>query len=130
MKQTTIVLILLSAAILISLAGMPAGASNQIAEREGLQCTVCHAKPGSKRLNDRGKYYEEMRTLDGYDEVIAAFSECTACHAGKPGSKKLTDRGRAFSFAVRDMEGLRQWLMESHPLMRGEPGQQPRTEPP
>ncbi|MFL6199331.1 MAG: hypothetical protein ACJ76J_09155 [Thermoanaerobaculia bacterium] len=126
MKRTTIFLILLSTAVLISLAGMPAGASNKIAQQEGLQCTVCHDKPGSKLLTDRGKYYEEMRTLDGYDEVVAAFSECTACHVSKPGSKKMTDKGRAFAFAVRDMEGLKQWLRESHPLMRGEPGQPPR----
>ena len=123
MKRTTIFLILLASAVLVSLAGMPAGASNQIAEREGLQCSVCHQKPGSKRLTDRGMYYGEMRTLEGYDEVVAAFSECTACHVGKPGSKKLTSRGRAFQFAVRDMEGLRLWLRESHPLLRGEPGQ-------
>lgn len=125
MKRTTIFLILLVSAVLVSLAGMPAGASNQIAEREGLRCTVCHTRPGSKKLTDRGKYYEKLRTLDGYDEVIAAFSECTACHVNKPGSKKLTDRGRAFSFAVRDMEGLRLWLLQSHPLLRGEPEQPP-----
>lgn len=122
MKRTTIFLILLASAIAISLAGMPAGASNKIAQSEGLQCTVCHDKPGSKLLTDRGVYYEKMRTLDGYDEVVAAFSECTACHVNKPGSKKMTDRGRAFAFAVRDMEGLKQWLRESHPQMRGEPG--------
>lgn len=123
MKRITIFLVLLLTAVLVSLTGLPAGASNQIAEREGLQCTVCHDKPGSKLLTDRGKYYEEMRTLDGYDEVVAAFSECTACHVSKPGSKKMTDRGRAFGFAVRDMEGLKQWLRETHPQMRGEPGQ-------
>lgn len=123
MKRTTIFLILLSAAVLVSLAGLPAGASNKIAAEEGLQCTVCHDKPGSKLLTDRGKYYEEMRSLDGYDEVVAAFSECTACHVNKPGSKKLTQRGRNFELAVRDMEGLRQWLKESHPPMRGEPEQ-------
>jgi cytochrome c553 len=122
MKRTTIFLTLLLAAILVSLAGSPAGASKRIAELEGQQCTVCHARPGSKRLNDRGIYYEKMRTLDGYDEVIAAFSECTACHVNKAGSKKLTDRGRTFAFAVRDMEGLKQWLRESHPQLRGEPG--------
>lgn len=126
MKPTTIFPILLLAAILVSLAGLPAGASNRIAEQEGLQCTVCHDKPGNKRLTDRGLYYEKMRSLDGYDEVIAAFSECTACHVTRPGSKKLTDRGRVFAFAVRDMEGLKQWLRESHPQLRGEPGQQQR----
>lgn len=126
MKRTTIFLILLSTAVLISLAGMPAGATNKIAQQEGLRCTVCHDKPGSKLLTDRGKYYEEMRTLDGYDEVIAAFSECTACHVSKPGSKKMTDRGKAFKFAVRDMEGLKQWLRESHPQLRGDPEQPPR----
>jgi len=55
-----------------------------------------------------------------------AFSECTACHVTRPGSKKLTDRGRVFAFAVRDMEGLKLWLRESHPQLRGEPGQQHR----
>jgi hypothetical protein len=119
MKRTTILLIAILAAVLAILPGLPAGASNKIAQLEGLQCTTCHAKPGSRLLTDRGKYYEVRRSLDGYDEVIAAFSECTGCHVSKPGSKKLTETGKAFALVVKDMEGLRLWLAENHPKPRG-----------
>jgi len=101
-----------------ALGGGQAQASNKIAKKESLQCTVCHDKPGSKLLTDRGKYYEEMRTLDGYNEVILAFSRCTSCHVKKPGSKELTERGQAYAFVAHDMEGLRQWLRENHPLLK------------
>jgi hypothetical protein len=120
MKRTTIFLILLLTAVLVSTLGAPAGASNKIAQRENLQCTVCHDKPGSRLLTDRGKYYEVMRTLDGYDEVIAAFSECTACHVSKPGSTKLTERGKQFQLVVQDMQGLRRWVAENHPLLKSQ----------
>lgn len=100
--------------------GGQAQASNKIAGKEGLACTVCHDKPGSKLLTDRGKYYEEMRTLDGYDEVVVAFSQCTSCHVKKPGSKELTERGQRYAWMVNDMEGLRQWLRENHPLLKGD----------
>jgi hypothetical protein len=101
--------------------GGQARASNQIAQKEGLACTVCHDKPGSKLLTDRGKYYEEMHTLNGYDDVVVAFSKCTSCHEKKPGSKLLTERGERYKWVVNDMEGLRQWLRENHPVVRREP---------
>lgn len=90
-------------------------ASNEIAEREDLVCTTCHDKPGSKLLTDRGKYYELMRSLDGYDEVTQVFGECTTCHVRKPGSVKLTQTGRLFQRLVDDMAGLRIYLKEQHP---------------
>ena len=65
-------------------------------KQEGLSCTVCHDKPGSKLLTDQGKYYETMRTLAGFDELKATFGACTSCHVTKPGSKKLTAKGKEF----------------------------------
>jgi len=95
--------------------GDRAQASNQIAQKEGLPCTTCHDKPGSKLFTDQGKYYEEMHTLKGYDDVVVAFSKCTSCHEKKPGAKRLTERGERYKWVVNDMEGLRQWLWENHP---------------
>jgi cytochrome c553 len=92
-------------------------ASNQIARQEGLVCTVCHDKPGSKLLTDQGKYYELMRSLDGYREVHSAFGSCTGCHVRKPGSKELTRTGRQFAAVVHDMEGLRIFLQQNHPAV-------------
>lgn len=118
MKRTTIFAILLLAIVLTAALGSgPALASNEIAEREGLTCTVCHDKPGSRLLTDQGKYYEAMGTLDGYHQVVA-FAQCTGCHVRKPGSHKLTATGKRFAEAVRDMEGLRKWLEENHPGMQ------------
>lgn len=101
--------------------GGRAQASNQIALKEGLPCTVCHDKPGSKLLTDQGMYYQEMRTLKGYNDVVVAFSQCTSCHVKKPGSKRLTERGERYKWVVGDMEGLRQWLWENHPVVKREP---------
>ena len=117
MRPRSLTIILLLAVTLAAVAGgRPTRASNAIAKAEGLTCTTCHDKPGSRLLTDRGKYYEQMRTLAGYDKVIA-FAECTACHVRKPGSTKLTATGRHFAAAVGDMRGLRQWLEENHPPM-------------
>ena len=107
--------------------GGPAQASNKIAKHEGLECTVCHDKPGSKLLTDRGKYYEEMHSLAGYDEVVASFAKCTTCHENKPGSKQLTERGQRYAWVVNDMEGLREWLKENHPQLK--PGTEPKSKP-
>jgi cytochrome c553 len=90
-------------------------ASNEIAETENLVCTECHDKPGSKLLTDQGKYYELMRTLEGYDEVTEIFGQCTSCHVRKPGSLKLTPMGRRFAGLVDDMDGLRDLLNKEHP---------------
>ncbi|HBL29770.1 MAG TPA: hypothetical protein DD490_23285, partial [Acidobacteria bacterium] len=63
-------------AALAATLGAPAQASNQIAEDTGLTCTVCHDKPGSRRLTDKGKYFEATRTLDGYEQ-LTDFASCT-----------------------------------------------------
>lgn len=126
MKRPWIFAALLTVLVLVlALGGQEARASNEIAKREGLACTVCHDKPGSKLLTDRGKYWEAMGSLEGYDAVVT-FAACTDCHARKPGSKKLTPAGKRFAEAVQDMEGLRTWLKESHPRMkRGAEGEPP-----
>ena len=128
MKRFWIYTLALAAVLALAWAagGREAQASNQIARKEGLACTVCHDKPGSRLLTDRGKYYEEMHSLKGYDDVISAFSQCTSCHVKKPGSKTLTPNGKTFAGLVHDMSGLRQWLQEYHP---GMPGKKPPVPP-
>ncbi len=115
MKRMTIATILLLAIVLTAALGSgPVQASNAIAAKESLTCTVCHDKPGSRLLTNKGKYYETMKSLEGYDQVTA-FAECTNCHVRKPGSQKLTATGKRFAGAVHDMAGLRKWLEENHP---------------
>ncbi len=97
------------------LAAGDAPASQKIATSTGRTCTSCHDKPGSRLLTDTGKYYEAMRTLDGYDEVKEAFGRCTTCHERKPGSMRLTRKGRQLAELVHDMSGLGQWVRENHP---------------
>lgn len=94
-------------------------ASEKIATDTGKSCTSCHDKPGSKLLTDTGKYYETLRTLDGYDRVKESFGRCTACHVRRPGSTKLTAKGRQFAGLVKDMPGLYQWMREGHPTPPG-----------
>lgn len=95
-------------------------ATNEISRQEGMLCTSCHDKPGSKLLTDEGKYYEVMRTLDGFDQVTVAFGDCTTCHTREPGSHRLTDQGERFAWMVGDMEGLRKFLAQEHPKADGE----------
>ncbi|MGE5233930.1 MAG: hypothetical protein ACM3OB_07450 [Acidobacteriota bacterium] len=108
-------------AILIALVGVAAlfatslAASNTVAKKEGLACTVCHDKPGSKLLTDKGKYYESAGTLAGYDKVAAAFGNCTYCHDRRPGSKKLTARGEELRSSIKDMKALRDYVLSAHP---------------
>lgn len=111
--------ILVAALVLLGLAWSlnPAQATRELAKREDLACTVCHDKPGSKLLTDRGKYYEVMGTLNGYGQVIADFGACTTCHESKPGSKKLTRLGRDFSRITKNMEELRRWIRLQHPQL-------------
>lgn len=111
-----IVIISTLALVIGALVAPSASASNTIAAREGLACTKCHDKPGSKLLTDRGKYYELMSSLEGYDEIQATFGKCTACHVRKPGSAKLTRKGRQFQWMVQDMEGLKRLLLTEHPV--------------
>lgn len=99
----------------------PALATNAIAKSEGLACTACHDKPGSKLLTDKGKYYELMGSLDGYDEVIEVFGSCTTCHVKKPGTHKLTRTGRQFAEVMQNMEALRKWVKVAHPIMNMPP---------
>ncbi|MDQ1347739.1 MAG: hypothetical protein QG573_1112 [Acidobacteriota bacterium] len=95
--------------------GTLASGTEKVGKQEGLSCTVCHDKPGSKLLTDQGKYYETMRTLAGFEELKATFGACTSCHVTKPGSKKLTAKGKEFQDLVKDMEGLGAWMKEHHP---------------
>ncbi len=97
---------------------IPAGtayATKAIANQEDAACTVCHDKPGSKLMTDKGKYFELMGSFDGYDQVTASFGKCTACHVRKPGSAKLTKQGKQYKSLATNMEGLREYLMEPHP---------------
>ncbi len=86
-----------------------------LAKDTALACGSCHDKPGSKLLTDKGKYYELMRTTQGFDQLKATFGACTSCHVAKPGSQRLTRRGQAFQLMVIDMEGLREWMQVHHP---------------
>ncbi len=108
---------------------VPAGttyASNEIAGKTGLVCTACHDKPGSKRLTDRGKYYELMGDLEGFEEIGEAFGSCTACHVKKAGSKRLTAEGRRLKRAIGGMDALRALVLEKHPAPH--PAEEPAPE--
>jgi hypothetical protein len=118
MKRYDVWILVLLAATALLAAASGGQASNAIAHSEGLTCTVCHDKPGSKLLTDRGKYYEAVGTLDGYDRVHYAFGSCTSCHVRKPGSTKLTRTGQEFAAVVHDMRGLKQFLDQHHPPVR------------
>lgn len=92
-----------------------ASGTEALGKREALECTACHDKPGSKLLTDQGKYYETLRTLDGYAELKSTFGKCTQCHVAKPGSQKLTKEGKRFQEMVKDMAGLGEWMQQHHP---------------
>ena len=113
MKTTLLVTAVVISAVLAGTS--PAAASNAIAKAEGLVCTTCHDKPGSKLLTDQGKYYDLMSSLDGYAEIHETFGKCTSCHVRKPGSLKLTKEGRRFQWMINDMEGLRELVLGYHP---------------
>lgn len=115
MNRILIALTLLAGAV-GSLALAPAAiASNEIAREAGLVCTACHDKPGSKLLTDKGKYYELMGSLEGFDEIGEAYGSCTTCHVKKPGSKKLTAEGKRLARAIEDMDALRALVLKEHP---------------
>jgi hypothetical protein len=121
MKSARIIAGLLAVlGLLYLLSGPQAQASNDIAKKTGQQCSVCHDKPGSRRLTNKGLYFQQLGTLDGYDQVVA-FGECVTCHDRRPGSKKLTPTGRRFLSVVKDMKGLRSWLEQNHPGMQPPP---------
>ncbi len=109
-------LVLAAASALVLALTLPVSANEAIAQAEGgITCTVCHDKPGSKLFTDKGKFYESTRSLEGYEEVLAAFKACTTCHVKKPGSKKLTQQGKAFERGVGGMAALREWALSAHP---------------
>lgn len=129
MRAITILAAIALVAIVFGAQSVPeATASNTIAKREGLACTSCHDKPGSKLLTDRGKYYELTLSLEGYDELQATFSKCTTCHVRKPGSLKLTKQGRQFREMLNDMDGLRALLLGHHQAAGAE-GETPEAPP-
>ena len=100
----------------MSLLAAPAAmATDEIAVDTDLACTACHDKAGSRLLTDKGKYFETMGSLDGYETLTNTVGRCTACHVRKPGSKRLTKTGKSFSEVVKDLEEFRQWLDEQHP---------------
>jgi len=105
--------ILAAAALLLSPA--PSSASKKLAQQTGQKCTACHDKPGSRLLTDAGKYFETVRSLEGFDKVKESFGKCTLCHVREPGSKKLTAKGSEFAGMVKDMKGLGEWLKQNHP---------------
>lgn len=102
-------------------AGAGVHASPEYSKKEKLDCAVCHVKQGSKKLTDKGKYYEALHTLDGYDRLINKFGNCLHCHKNKPGSKKLTEAGKRVREVVKDMRGLFEWLKEGHTGPEPEP---------
>lgn len=100
--------------VTLAASGMGALATEKLARKEKVECTVCHQKEGSKKLTDKGKYYETLRTFNGYDKLTELFGNCMYCHKHKPGSKRLTKEGKKIREVVRDMEGLFEWLKEGH----------------
>jgi hypothetical protein len=105
-----------SCILTLALAASGAGslATERLAKQEQVECTVCHQKQGGKKLTDKGKYYETLRTFNGYDKLTEKFGNCLHCHKHKPGSKKLTKEGKRIREVVRDMDGLFEWLQEGH----------------
>ncbi len=94
-----------------------AGASEKIAEAEGLECQLCHANTEEtpEILTDRGVYYQFLHTLSGYEEVLERFESCTYCHVDRAGNQALTAQGHRFRWMMEDMVGLKAWLDQHHP---------------
>ena len=113
----TIILIVVAATLVVLMAASPTVASNAIAKQQDEVCTTCHDKPGSKLLTDEGKYFELTRTLDGYTELETEFGHCTNCHVRKPGNTKLTKTGRRYQRLMKDMEGIRDFVLDRHPVI-------------
>jgi hypothetical protein len=114
-RTWTTITLLAALAVAVLLPAGSARASNAIAAKTGLVCTTCHDKPGSKLLTDRGKYYELMGNLEGFDEINEAFGKCTTCHVKKPGSTKLTAEGKRLARAIENMDALRALVLAKHP---------------
>jgi hypothetical protein len=90
-------------------------ADEKIAKQTDQRCTVCHDKPGSKLLTDKGLYFETTGSLEGFDELATSFGKCTSCHVRKPGSTKLTGEGKKMAELVDSMSELKEWVEEKHP---------------
>jgi cytochrome c553 len=114
-KISTVTLLTLGLLALMAFLPQSATATKALAQQEDLTCTSCHDKPGSKLLTDKGKYFELMGSLDGYDRIETQFEKCTTCHVRKPGSERLTKTGKKYQWVAGDMEGLQIWLMDQHP---------------
>lgn len=105
---------LLILAVMFGAGAAKALASPRLAEKENVECIDCHRKPGSQRLTNKGKYYEALRTFEGYDRLTEKFGDCSHCHKRKAGSKRLTKEGERVRAIVKDMKGLFEWLKEGH----------------
>lgn len=101
--------------ILFALGGVPGWASEETAEQENLKCQVCHPEQGVELLTDKGRYFQYMGSLDGFDPVMEKFGSCVYCHVQEVDSVKLTREGQRFRWMMEDMDGLRAWLEENHP---------------
>jgi len=113
----TIIPLAIAATLAVLLTADPSAASNAIAKAQDKVCTTCHDKPGSKLLTDEGRYFELTRSLEGYDELEAEFGRCTSCHVRKPGNTKLTKTGRRYQRLMTDMEGIRDFVLDRHPVV-------------
>ena len=118
------------AALLSFGGGSPSLASEEVGKQEELDCSVCHSdeQQSAETLTDRGLYYEYLRSLEGYDQVLERFENCTYCHAETAGSKSMTPRGYRFRWMMEDMDGLRAWLEENHPRPDNEAEQPSSTD--
>ena len=58
--------LLLALVLLLMWGGALVHAKPEFAKKEKKACTFCHARAGSKELNDAGKYYKAKGTLEGY----------------------------------------------------------------
>jgi hypothetical protein len=94
--------------------GMATG-SEEIAEQQELECTVCHGDNEGSLLTDQGRYFQYLGTLEGFEQVIEKFGHCSYCHVREAESVELTREGFRFRWMMEDMEGLKDWLEENHP---------------
>jgi hypothetical protein len=106
---------LVVACLLLLAAASPAGATEEIAEREDLECQTCHAGNELELLTDEGRYYQYLGSLDGFDRVMDRFGSCAYCHVQEYDSMQFTPEGHRFRWMMEDMNGLKAWLEENHP---------------
>ena len=111
---------------LFALGGVSSWASEETAEQENLECQVCHPEQGVELLNDQGRYFQYLGSLEGFDHVMEKFGSCIYCHVQEADSTSLTREGLRFQWMMEDMAGLKAWLEENHPSpTRGESDEQP-----